>query len=332
MAFVVYSMGKKRTFIPYLFLSMMFHLSILLISKIVILASPSNPEESPLVVKLMDIAEQRQIIISKPPKRTKLLQTRKVPKPTTNPPILKKQDFLKQLPLPLSLNRTKSVAPPAVLEKPVLPGVKHKAHILQNLLNEGKEELLHYPQITDKKLLSANPIDIGTESTDVAKPAQIATFPGSRQGKEIFGLIEGERSGFKQPAEALAIGDSLREINTPLIGRKYIPLDSKDPDLAPYLAYIKERILQFWRYPEEAQPALKGQIDLAFTVERDGNVSEIKLVTSSQYKVLDKGVLSAIERAAPFKPIPLEIKEKRLPLLGTFIYNKPGYSPNQPKN
>jgi len=156
MAFVVYSMGKKRTFIPYLFLSMMFHLSILLISKIVILASPSNPEESPLVVKLMDIAEQRQITISEPPKRTKLLQTRKVPKPTTNPPILKKQDFLKQLPLPLSLNRTKSVAPPAVLEKPVLPGVKHKAHILQNLLNEGKEELLHYPQITDKKLGLSN--------------------------------------------------------------------------------------------------------------------------------------------------------------------------------
>lgn len=331
MAFVVYSLRRKEPFFRYLFLSMMLHLGILLASKIIIFPPTTNPEDYQLVVKIMDMPEQPKIAISKPLKGKKTVRTRKLKRVITKAPI-SEQALLKHPHPILSFARPKLVIPPAVLEKPILPSLRYETHIPQNFLKEGEKDLLHPPQITYKEAILANPKDIGTESTVAGKTGQIPASSHSPspyksgQGKEISGLIAGERDiyGFKPPAKVLAIGDSLRGIKTPLIGNEYIPLDSKDPDLAPYLVHIKERILQFWQYPEEAQPGLKAQINLTFTVERDGNVSEINIVSPSKYKVLDKGVLEAIKRAAPFKPIPLEIKEKRLPLLGTFLYNKPG--------
>jgi TonB family protein len=301
-----------------------------LASKIVILPLPTQPEEEQFVVKLIDMPVQLKKNISKRSRKAKLI---KKPKKV----ITTKQDSLKQLPPPPTSDRPKPDSPPPILEKPILPIPRYEAHIPQNFFKAGKEDLVHSPQIAYKEVLSANPKDISTyvgEPGQMAPSSHLSPTPKSGQGIEISGLMKGdeERYGFKQPAEALAIGDSFGETKNPLIGTEYISLDSKDPDLAPYLSYIKERILQFWRYPEEAQPGMKGQVGLAFTVDRDGNVSGIKIVSSSKYKVLDKGVLEAIKRAAPFKPVPIEIKEKSLPLLGTFLYNKPGYYSNQPKN
>jgi protein TonB len=104
-------------------------------------------------------------------------------------------------------------------------------------------------------------------------------------------------------------------------GERYIPLGSNDPDLGPYLVYLKERILKFWRTPGGAKD-LKGHVDMAFTVKRDGKVSNIQVMSSSGYTLLDQGVMAAINRAAPFRPIPEKIREKKLLLLGTFSYNQ----------
>lgn len=140
----------------------------------------------------------------------------------------------------------------------------------------------------------------------------------------------GDGTGFRAPTRPIrSIGSppkgKLGGLEGGAGGGKYIPLDSNDPDLGPYLAYLKERIKKFWDTPEGAG-TLKGDVGLAFTVERDGRVSQVRVVTSSGYHILDQEVLDAVHRASPFRPIPEEIRDKMLPLIGTFSYNKPGSS------
>ncbi|MBI1987887.1 MAG: TonB family protein [Nitrospinae bacterium] len=133
----------------------------------------------------------------------------------------------------------------------------------------------------------------------------------------------GEGTGFRAPSRPISIGPpskgGLGGLDGAPGGGKYIPLNTDDPDLGPYMAYLKERIERFWSSPEGAE-TLKGDVVLAFTVERDGSLSRARVITSSGYRILDRAVVDAVNRAAPFRPIPEEIKEKRLSPIGTFHY------------
>lgn len=148
---------------------------------------------------------------------------------------------------------------------------------------------------------------------------------GIRQTVGI-GPTSTRQQGFQVPSGSMAIGSpppsQIAGLKPSGGDDRYIPLDSDDPDLGPYLRYLTERIKKFWRTPEGAE-ALKGQLDMTFTVERDGRVSKVQVVSSSGYGILDQGIMAAVERAAPFRPIPEEIREKRLPLIGSFSYNQP---------
>jgi len=159
----------------------------------------------------------------------------------------------------------------------------------------------------------------------------ILAQPGQRKGvnKRIdegikIAEVLSEKAAFHSPASPVSIAKT--PIKTPgkgplIEGEKVIPLNSNDPNLGPYLQHIRERILKVWRYPKNAQPGLHGKVALLFTVERDGSVSKMKIMSSSGYLVLDEGVLEAMKRAVPFYPIPPNIKLKHLPILGNFMYN-----------
>lgn len=110
-------------------------------------------------------------------------------------------------------------------------------------------------------------------------------------------------------------------IDPSLIKGGFTSLNTHDPKLGPYITRVKDRVLSFWRYPMEAEPGLKGEVKLAFTVERDGSVSRIELLKSSGYPLLDNGAIQALSRASPFSPLPQEIKINNLSVAGAFKYN-----------
>jgi protein TonB len=329
MTFIDFRWKKENSIFPYIALSISIHLVILLISKIIPSPPSLTPKEYQMIVRIVDIPKQsKKITKTKAVKKSSLQPRKKRQKSFRIKPTSK---YLpKQLPPAISAH-TPEPTHLSLLQKnqPIIrrtekihPRGVYKAQVFL----EAEESQVYVPQITHKEELMAKPRDIGRG--EVLSPGLLSPSPPLSQSISREGVAHPqkirikEKYGFKPPARALSIGDSSMEEKTSLRGKKYIPLDSKDPNLAPYLSYIKERILQFWRYPAEAEPGLQGKIDLAFTIERDGSVSEIKVIHPSQYKILDKGVLEALGRAAPFKPIPSEIKEKRLPLLGVFIYNR----------
>jgi periplasmic protein TonB len=66
---------------------------------------------------------------------------------------------------------------------------------------------------------------------------------------------------------------------------------------------IRDSILANLQYPMLARrKGWSGKVEVAFMIRPDGNVSELRIQTSSGYSVLDEQALEAIRRSAPFTP------------------------------
>lgn len=102
---------------------------------------------------------------------------------------------------------------------------------------------------------------------------------------------------------------------------KPIPLDTKDIRYSEYFASIRRKIEKKWSYPEEAAMlGLSGKLKLKFIVGQSGKLIKIKLVDSSGSNILDDEAADAVKEAAPYNPIPENIKKTRLPIIATFNY------------
>lgn len=101
-----------------------------------------------------------------------------------------------------------------------------------------------------------------------------------------------------------------------------ISLDSLDNKYTGYLNGVKLKIEGVWRYPEAAKKsALQGSGLISFTIERDGTVSDIKLIKSTTYPILDEEIIKAIRAASPFNPMAENMRTKRLNVVATFEYD-----------
>jgi len=68
---------------------------------------------------------------------------------------------------------------------------------------------------------------------------------------------------------------------------------------------IRDSILGNLHYPMLARRrGWSGQVELSFTIDPDGSVSGLKVLTSSGFPVLDEQAMNAIRRSAPFSPPP----------------------------
>jgi TonB family protein len=145
------------------------------------------------------------------------------------------------------------------------------------------------------------------------------TYRGGRKVKEEVDTDNDGKPDIIEHYDAAGIvvkhqGEEFREEIT-------LPLDSVDPRFKDYLEVLRDRILEVWDYPDGAEPGLRGKVKLKFSIERDGSVSQVKVLKSSGYRVLDKGALEAIRRGSPFLPLPPEFKTNRLIIKGGFRYN-----------
>lgn len=83
---------------------------------------------------------------------------------------------------------------------------------------------------------------------------------------------------------------------------------------------IRDTILGNLHYPMLARRrGWSGQVELSFTIDPDGSVSGLKVLTSSGYPVLDEQARTAIRSSAPFTPPPPRAVELVMPV--TFRLN-----------
>jgi TonB family protein len=100
-----------------------------------------------------------------------------------------------------------------------------------------------------------------------------------------------------------------------------ISLDTKDKRYVSYAKVVKERLMLFWEYPREAKEKLiEGKVLVLFTLNRQGQLKDIKILPPSSFEILDRETLRTIRTASPFPPFPGSVTVKRLNIKASFAY------------
>jgi|LQYC01.1.fsa_nt_gi TonB family C-terminal domain len=129
-------------------------------------------------------------------------------------------------------------------------------------------------------------------STEVPKTQPLTeTLPGTGdQSARGTGLGEGGGLG----------GSGMGGVSADALRKRY---------LSEHFAYIKELIQQHIRYPEMARRrGWQGKVVVDFIIRENGNATDIKIVKSSGYEVLDNNVIKTVKKVTPFPKPPVEAK------------------------
>lgn len=103
---------------------------------------------------------------------------------------------------------------------------------------------------------------------------------------------------------------------------KTLQLNTSELRYQRYLIGMKDRIQLFWEYPDvAARNGWHGKLRIDFVINKDGTVSDIKLVKSSNYPVLDDSAITALKLASPFQPFPDNFAVESILIRGSFEYS-----------
>ena len=104
-----------------------------------------------------------------------------------------------------------------------------------------------------------------------------------------------------------------------------LSLNTSDLKYYKYLSDMKRRIEFFWDYPDSSvRRGEQGEINISFTITKDGEVKDIQVEKSSYYPALDDAALSAIRLANPFVKFPIDFDIEELNVKGRFRYTLVG--------
>jgi TonB family protein len=89
----------------------------------------------------------------------------------------------------------------------------------------------------------------------------------------------------------------------------------QDFDLGPYLANLRRRVQERWRpnAPDQQRQAVIG-----FTISRNGEIANMRILKSSGSPQTDAETILAIQQAAPFGPLPEQFPYNQLNIEFTF--------------
>lgn len=144
--------------------------------------------------------------------------------------------------------------------------------------------------------------------------------------------------GATQPRAAApedrSIGRSLRELDRRLgqmgtgaveggVGRQMGPLffDPQGADFTQWVNTFSREVYRNWIVPQSVLFGFRGHVDIEFVVERDGKVTDVRVIKSSGTPALDRAAVNALT-GARLDPLPADYAPQRLPIAITFYYNE----------
>ena len=104
-------------------------------------------------------------------------------------------------------------------------------------------------------------------------------------------------------------------------------MDTQQDLLISFMRRFRNNIYGVWNYPESARRQnQQGSCLLRITVDRDGNVTDVKLMESSGYRVLDDEAMRAVRQGATYGPLPRAYPNEYLHIMALFNYQMGGSS------
>ncbi|MEH1834239.1 MAG: TonB family protein, partial [Nostoc sp.] len=95
-----------------------------------------------------------------------------------------------------------------------------------------------------------------------------------------------------------------------------IDASSQDIDMTSYYNQLKQQVEQQW-LPEVTESSRRTV--LHFTINRSGQLSNLQLAQTSGFSLTDQAALNAIQRSAPFAPLPTGYTSNHINI--QFIFN-----------
>ncbi len=100
-----------------------------------------------------------------------------------------------------------------------------------------------------------------------------------------------------------------------------IPFNTRKFDYMEYFSSLRHSVESIWSYPNEAmESGTGGKALLRFTLDRSGNLDEVKVIATSGAQALDNAAVDAVRRSAPFKPFPDNLDKLKIHIVATFNY------------
>ncbi len=106
-------------------------------------------------------------------------------------------------------------------------------------------------------------------------------------------------------------------------GQQMGPLffDPEGADFTVWINHFKNEIYRNWLMPQAVLLGIRGHVDLEFTVERDGSVTNVRLLKSAGNPALDKAAANAIV-ASRFLALPSDFAPPRVTIQVSFFYGE----------
>jgi len=106
-------------------------------------------------------------------------------------------------------------------------------------------------------------------------------------------------------------------------GRQMGPLffDPQGADFTAWINHFKNEVYRNWIVPQAALFGYRGHADFEFNVERDGSITDLKLLKSSGTPALDRAAQNAL-LASRLLPLPADFGPARAVMQVSFFYNE----------
>jgi periplasmic protein TonB len=102
-------------------------------------------------------------------------------------------------------------------------------------------------------------------------------------------------------------------------------MDTQQDLLISFMRRFRDNIYGVWNYPDAAaRRDQQGTCLVRITVDRSGNVTDVILLESSGYRVLDEEAMRAVREGASYGPLPRAYPHEDLKIMAFFQYRMSG--------
>jgi TonB family protein len=160
------------------------------------------------------------------------------------------------------------------------------------------------------------PQKLGQSGTKLSEQTQSQVRPSLKTGaaSRLGGPLSISSSRNSKGDYLAALPNTNRDSQAPF----GIDARRQNTDISSYLKQLQQRVKQQW-LPGLSQSSRRTVLN--FTVSRSGQVSNLQIAQTSGFSVTDQGALNAIQRAAPFTPLPTGYTKKYIQIQFTFDIN-----------
>ncbi len=253
------------------------------------------------------------------------------------PEVLRKLQAAPQVPAPPALRPTPIPTPPPGRDR-ISVGGPSADRAKGPMLLRREDDLTATPRGTARGD-GAERAQATPPPTPVPSPPNLVADGGSLGGPLRLppGIGHPEPSGAAGPSGApgpSSLSRTLRDLDRRLAqagprgtvtgtGQQMGPLffDPEGADFTVWINHFKNEIYRNWLMPQAVLLGIRGHVDLEFTVERDGSVTNVRLLKSAGNPALDKAAANAIV-ASRFLALPSDFAPPRVTIQVSFFYGE----------